>query len=243
MGEPRNVVSIASKTAPAEEPARAAAGTAGKGRLGADGAADRVRERIQSGALRPGERIREEALAAELGLSRTPVREALRRLEAEGYLAHQPHRGVVVRELDHQAVTELYLMREVLEGTAAAQAARHASDAEVATLAEMLDEGARAADDSARSAHLNRLFHRALYRGAHNRYLMAMLNGLDVSMTLLGRTTLALPGRGAEAIAEHRAIVERIAAHDPAGAEAAARAHIHAAHRARLRVMFEDEAR
>ena len=233
MSKSSNVVPIPAKTG-------AKAG-AKRPRLSADDAAQLIRERIVAGAIRPGERIREEAVAAELGLSRTPIREALRRLENEGFLSHQPHRGVVVRELDHQAVTELYLMREVLESTAAAQAARHASEAEIATLADMLDDEEASTDDGTRSAHLNKLFHRALYRGAHNRYLMQMLDGLDVSMSLLGRTTLSLPGRAKLAVGEHRAIVEAIAAHDPVRAEAAARAHIHEAHKARLRVMFEDD--
>ena len=209
-------------------------------RLTADRAYRALHDRIAEGVIAPGDRLREAALAEEFGLSRTPVREALRRLESDGLLVHEPHRGMVVRTLDHRAVTELYLIREVLEGTAAALAARHASDAEIDTLHEMVETQA-GVDDGVEAARLNKLFHRALYRGAHNRYLIDMLDGLATSMTLLGRTTLSLPGRAGNAYEEHRAIIEALHAHDPEAAERAARAHIHAAHRARLRIMFDDE--
>ena len=209
-------------------------------RLTADRAYRALHDRIAEGAIAPGDRLREAALAEEFGLSRTPVREALRRLESDGLLLHEPHRGMVVRTLDHQAVTELYLIRGVLEATAAALAARHASDAEIDTLYEMVDAQEGVAG-GAEAARLNKLFHRALYRGAHNRYLLDMLDGLATSMTLLGRTTLSLPGRAADAHGEHRAIVDALRAHDPDAAERAAREHIHAAHRARLKIMFDDE--
>src|SRR3546814_4510444 len=90
----------------------------------------RLKESIQTGELKPGQRIREIEMADRLRMSRTPVREALRRLEADGLLTFAPYRGMVIAELDHQAVMELYQMREVLEGTAAGLAARHASEAE-----------------------------------------------------------------------------------------------------------------
>ena len=209
-------------------------------RLTADRAYRALHDRIAEGKIAPGDRLREAVLAEEFGLSRTPVREALRRLESDGLLVHEPHRGMVVRTLDHQAVTELYLMREVLEGTAAALAARHASDAEIDTLQGMV-EAQKGIDGGAEASRLNKLFHRALYRGAHNRYLIDMLDGLTASMTLLGRTTLSLPDRVHRAQDEHGTIVDALRAHDPEAAERAARAHIQAAHRARLRIMFEDE--
>src|SRR3546814_15861515 len=77
----------------------------------------RLKESIQTGELKPGQRIREIEMADRLRMSRTPVREALRRLEADGLLTFAPYRGMVIAELDHQAVMELYQMREVLEGT------------------------------------------------------------------------------------------------------------------------------
>src|SRR3546814_15481594 len=101
-------------------------------------------------------------MADRLRMSRTPVREALRRLEADGLLTFAPYRGMVIAELDHQAVMELYQMREVLEGTAAGLAARHASEAEIAVLRDILagDPGAHA--EPPRPAPPNPQFHGAL---------------------------------------------------------------------------------
>jgi len=202
----------------------------------------RLKEAIQAGELKPGQRIREIEMAARLSMSRTPVREALRRLEADGLLTFAPYRGMVIAELDHQAVMELYQMREVLEGTAAALAARHASEAEIAVLRDIMagDPGDDA--DPFRLAQHNRQFHGALYRGAHNRYLLKTLNVLRDAMALLGMTTLSLTGRSDTAREEHAAIVAAVEARDPAVAEQAARAHIRAAQRARIRLMFGDSA-
>ena len=212
-----------------------------KASLTAEQAYATLRNRIVEGGIRPGERVREAAVADEFGLSRTPVREALRRLESDGLLVHRPHKGMVVRQLEPQAVTELYLMREVLEGTAAGLSARHASDAEIAMLYDMLDAQERAKSDPVEAAALNKQFHRALYRGARNRFLLDMLDGLATSMALLGRTTLGLQERQSASIVEHKAILDGMAAHDPKLAEEAARAHIHEAHKARLKIIMLDE--
>ena len=168
-----------------------------------------------------------------------PIREALGRLEAEGLVTRDPSRGMIVAELDHGLVAELYVMREVLEGTAAALAARHASDAEIDALRELAQRDREAGDDAIRLARLNRHFHEAMFRCAHNRFLMRAVHALRQSMVLLGQTTLAVPGRPKTARAEHDAIVEAIARHDAEAASAAARAHIRAAYRARLGLMLE----
>ena len=99
-----------------------------------------IRSAIQAGRLKSGERLREIDLAKQIGLSRTPIREALSRLEAEGLVAHDATRGVVVAELDYSMVTELYYMREVLEGTAARLAAQHASDVEISILSDLCQQ-------------------------------------------------------------------------------------------------------
>ncbi|MGP1396706.1 MAG: GntR family transcriptional regulator [Inquilinaceae bacterium] len=200
-----------------------------------------IREQILAGEIRPGDHLRETELAARLGLSRTPVREALRRLEADGLLVHEPHRGAMVAQLDYQAVTELYLIREVLEGTAAASAAQHASEAEIATLQKLIASQQDAGIDPAEAARLNQVFHRAIHHGAHNRYVVRTLDGLGHAMALLGRTTLSLPGRQAEAQREHEAILNAIAARDAVAADRAAREHIRAAHRARLQILLGND--
>src|SRR5690606_14473520 len=96
----------------------------------------KLREALASGALKPGQRVMEVEVAEWLQMSRTPVRDALRRLESEGLLTHEPRTGLVVASISRQAMLELYVMREVLEGTAARLCARHASDTEIIELEE-----------------------------------------------------------------------------------------------------------
>ena len=204
-----------------------------------DHAYQQLFEAIESGSLKPGARLREIELSEWVGASRTPIREALGRLEGEGLIARDPSRGMIVAELDHGMVAELYDMREVLEGTAAGLAARHASEAEIDALRELAQRDREIGNDPVRLARCNRLFHEAMFRCAHNRFLMRAVHSLRQSMVLLGQTTLGIAGRAATARGEHDAIVEAIARHDAEGATAAARAHIRAAYRARLGLMLE----
>lgn len=202
----------------------------------------RLLEAIQTGLLKPGTRLREVELAAWLGISRTPVREALGRLVSEGLAVNDAGRGMSIAELDLGQVNELYAMREVLEGSAAGLAARHASDVEISILRELVERDRQVGgEDPARLAANNRLFHDNLYRAAHNRYLLKTLNTLRETMALLGQTTLAQTGRSERAIDEHESIVAAIEQRNPEAAEAAGRAHVRAAQRARLNLMFDSQ--
>lgn len=200
----------------------------------------RLRGAIRDGRYSPGERLRESEVAGWLGVSRTPVREAFRRLQADGLLVLTPWRGAVVAELDRQQVVELYAMRQVLEGTAAGLAAEHATEAEIDVLFNLLDLDAEAGTDPARLAEINRGFHAAIYAAAHNRYLLDALNALSDSLALLRSTTYEVPGRAAAARREHREIAEAIRGRDRDAAEHAARAHIATAVTARLELLFGD---
>ena len=200
---------------------------------------DSLKELIASGDLPPGSRVREIDLAERLGVSRTPIREALRRLESEGFLAHASHEGLIVATLDHQAVIELYAMREVLEGTAARFAARHASEAEVQELHELVASELDGSHEPMHLVRLNQALHGALYRAGHNRYLLRSLQALSNAMVLLGGTTLSIPSRSESAHEEHRAIVSAIERRDADAAEEAAREHIRNAQRARLKLLRE----
>jgi DNA-binding GntR family transcriptional regulator len=200
---------------------------------------DRLLRAIEDGELPPGSRLREAELAERFAISRTPIREALGRLEGQGLVAHEPHRGASVARLDYAQVTELYDLREVLEGTAARLAAIHASDIEVDLLDEMVARDQALAGTAVDLARTNRLFHRQIHACTRNRFLQATLENMRLSLVLLAGTTLAVPGRAAQSIDEHRQIVERIRAHDRDGAEAAARAHIRAAFKARIR-LYQD---
>ncbi|MEM7120943.1 MAG: GntR family transcriptional regulator [Pseudomonadota bacterium] len=197
-----------------------------------------LRDDVQSGRYGPGDRITEEKVAARLGVSRTPVREALRRLESEGLLVTLPWRGAVVAELDRGQVLELYAMREVLEGTAARFAAQHADDAEIDVMRDILERQAEAGDDSDLAARINRDLHEAIYSAARNRYLLSTLHGLRNALALLKGTTFAAEGRPDAALGEHRAIVNAIAKRDGDRAEQVARRHIANARRTRLRMLY-----
>ena len=192
---------------------------------------------IRGGRYAPGDRVREADVAAWLNVSRTPVREAFRRLQADGLLTMEPWRGVIVAQLDQQQLVELYAMRRVLEGTAAGLAAQHAAPSQIAILTSLADQADNATKPGER-ADLNRIFHQHIYAAAHNRYLLQALNALRDSMALLPSTTYALEGRHANTQKEHRQIIDAISRRDTAAAEAAARDHIEAAEKARLQVII-----
>lgn len=196
----------------------------------------RLLAEIRSGQLLPGARLRETELAERLGISRTPVREAIRQLEADGLVTHQARQGATIRNLDYAEVIELYEMRSVLEGTAARLAARMASRVELAELTEINEALALSAPGAA-AQELNRQFHRTLLDAARNRFLVKTMSALQKTLMILGPTTLSETERHESAAAEHRAVIEAIAAHDGDRAEAAMRAHVQAALGARVRGM------
>jgi DNA-binding GntR family transcriptional regulator len=191
---------------------------------------------IDRGEFPPGARLVESELAERFGVSRTPVRDALSRLETQGVVARDARGVAAVASLDYDQLGELYAVRAVLEGFAARMAARHASEAEIALLREMVAEDRACASDAGLLSQANKRFHRQLHRASHNRYLVQMLDGMRRSLALLSSTTLAWPGRGEQSLDEHEAIVAAIAGRDEDGAEAAARLHIDNALGARLRL-------
>jgi DNA-binding GntR family transcriptional regulator len=200
----------------------------------------RLRDAIHEGQFKSGHRVMENEVADWLKVSRTPVRDAIRRLEAEGMLEHAPRHGLVVARLDRQAVMELYVMRETLEGTAARLCARHASDMELQDLADLVERERQIHGDPEAAARHNRRFHEAIHRGAHNRYLEKSLAAVNDSMWLLGKPLMLLPHRAQAALDEHARIIEAIERRDPDAAEEAARQHVRAAQRERLKRLFPE---
>jgi DNA-binding GntR family transcriptional regulator len=201
----------------------------------------KIRQAIQLGRLKPGTRLRELELAKSLGTSRTPVREALGRLESEGIAVRDPVRGMIITQPDRSMIDELYAIREVLEGTAAALAARHASQIEIARLRQIAEWDLKVVNDPELLVSNNRLFHEAIYQAAHNRYLLKTLSALHDSMVLMGRTTLGQPIRAKRAVEEHQIILSSIESRDPGAAEEAAKIHIRAAHQSRIQLMLAAE--
>ena len=202
---------------------------------------EQLLEEIRTGSLKPGARLTEIEIADRLNISRTPVREAIRRLESEGLVDHQPRSGAVVRTLAYPEVMELYEMRCVLEGTAARLAARAASDVELEELRAINADMAAAAGNGPDMARLNRQFHARLLDAARNRFLVKSMASIETTMLILGPTSMAAEGRATEAIAEHEAILAALASRDGATAEQAMRAHMERAQLARLRLLRQDE--
>ncbi len=207
-----------------------------RGHQGAS-AYERLRDEIGSGALKPGARLTETELAERLRISRTPVREAIRRLEVEGLVVHQPRTGAVVRSLDYSEVMELYEMRAVFEGAAARLAARGASPVELQELQAINREMAAATGDADGLARLNRQFHARLFDVARNRFLSRSVATAESALLLLGPSGMGSPERAEEAVAEHEAVLKAIEDRDGARAEALMRGHMERAQLVRLRML------
>ena len=195
---------------------------------------DALLSALRDGAYRPGDRLREEEVGERLGLSRTPVREAFRRLEAEGIVEHRPRIGAVIRALDHVEIVELYEMRMVLERTAAEMAAKHGTAAEFDALDAINDQIEAERDRPARGAAINQDFHRGLYRAGRNRFLLESARALNNALLLLGPTTYTDAERIDVVVRQHRDIVAALRNGDAEGAGAAAEAHLHTSLRHRL---------
>jgi DNA-binding GntR family transcriptional regulator len=192
-----------------------------------------VLEAIDLGEFRPGDRLVESELAERFGVSRTPIREALQRLETQGVLARDG-RSLVVSSLDHDQLGELYVVRSELEALAARLAAQHAAPEEIRVLWDLARKDRDFVKRPDLLSRANKRFHRQIHLASHNRYLVQQLEMVHRSMALLATTTLAAEGRGAQALDEHEAIVAAIEARDAAAADEAIRAHISRAFETRL---------
>ena len=193
-----------------------------------------ILEAIDVGIYKPGDRLVESDLAEQFGVSRTPIREALQRLETQSLLARDG-RSLIVASLDHNQMAELYVVRRELEGLAARLAARHATAEEVQVLRDMVEDDLALINDPAALARANRRFHTQIHLASHNRYLVQQLDLVHRSMALMATTSLAVEGRGQIALSEHEAIVAAIAAHDEDAAYAALKEHISVAFVTRLK--------
>ncbi len=194
-----------------------------------------ILEAIDQGVYRPGDRLVEAELAERFGVSRTPVREALQRLETQSMLTRDG-RSMIVASLDHNQLGELYVVRAELEGLAARLAAKHATAEEVRVLNDMVEADREIVNDPDDLSRANRRFHKQIHLASHNRYLVQQLDLVHRSMALLASTSLAAEGRGKAALEEHAEIVRAIAAGDGEAAQAALRAHISKAFETRLKL-------
>lgn len=193
-----------------------------------------VLQAIDTGVYRPGARLVESELAERFGVSRTPIREALQRLETQSLLTRDG-RSLIVASLDHAQMAELYAVRTELEGLAARLAAKHAAEEEVRVLREMIEEDHALLGDAQALSRANKRFHKQIHLASHNRFLVQQLDLVHRSMALMATTSLAAKGRGEKALSEHAEIVAAIAAGDGDAAASALRTHLSQAFEVRLR--------
>lgn len=194
-----------------------------------------ILEAIDAGDFKPGDRLVESDLAERFGVSRTPIREALQRLETQSLLTRDG-RSLIVSSLDHNQLAELYVVRAELEGLAANLAARHATEEEVRVLRDMVDDDHALVNDPKAMARANRRFHKQIHLASHNRFLVQQLDLVHRSMALMATTSLAALGRPEDALKEHDAIVSAIENGDAKAAGDALRAHISKAFVTRLKL-------
>jgi DNA-binding GntR family transcriptional regulator len=197
---------------------------------------DRIEEAIFSGALTPGSRLSEQKLAASLGVSRGPLREAIRRLEGRKLLHRTPNIGVRVATMSLRNLHEMLQIRERLEGLACALAARYMSDQQVAELSKLVEAHAarEASADIADSYDVTEdfAFHSHIVGACRNERLKEMLSDdLSHLFRLYSDKLADSQDRGSAVLAEHRAIVVAIIARDPPAAEMAMREHLRNARR------------
>jgi DNA-binding GntR family transcriptional regulator len=190
--------------------------------------ASTLREHIFSGALAPGSFLDEVALCERLSISRTPLREALKVLTAEGLLRHEPRRGCFVSEVTEQDLDEIFPVIALLEGRCAFEAARNASDADLVELTAMherLSEHALAGRIQDYYA-ANFTIHEAIIALARNRWLAQAIADLRKILKLSRLQSLGAPGRLAQSLSEHMTVFAALKSRDSEGADAAMRTHL-----------------
>ncbi len=189
---------------------------------------EKMRDAILTAYFQPGQRLVERTLCDQLGVSRTVVREVLRHLEAEGLVESIPHQGPIVAKLDADRAAQIYEIRSLLESNAAKACAEQADERVIAQLAAAVDaiEAAFARDDVRRVLAKTTEFYEAMFAGSGKSMAWEIVQSLNARINRLRAMTIGSSGRGREAVAEMRLLLDAIRRRDPAAAYAASAAHI-----------------
>ncbi|NMG36455.1 FCD domain-containing protein [Azoarcus sp. TTM-91] len=200
--------------------------------------AERLRQRIFSHELPPGTWVDEQALAEQYGISRTPLREALKVLASEGLVTLKPRRGCYVTEISERDLDEVFTIMALLEGECARSSAARASAAELEELQDIHRdlERAAAAEDIDRFFEANQAFHHRVQALADNRWLLQVIEDLRKVIKLSRHHSLFSEGRLEQSLAEHRDILDALLARDADAAEARMREHISSGRAALARI-------
>lgn len=187
-----------------------------------------LRDAIRKGILKPGERLMEIHLAEQLGVSRTPVREAIRKLELEGYVIMMPRRGTYVSNLSIKDINEVFEIRTSLDSLASGLAAERITDEELEHLQRLLVVIGEAIKEKnmEKIVEADTKFHDILYQASRNNRLVGIIYNLREQLTSFRAKSMAYPGRLAETLEEHRRIVDTIAQGDAVAAQKASEYHM-----------------
>ncbi|MFZ3172508.1 MAG: GntR family transcriptional regulator [Carboxydocellales bacterium] len=202
-----------------------------------------LREAIINGNLEPGERMMEIQLADEMGVSRTPVREAIRKLELEGFVVMIPRKGAYVAGISLKDIADVFEIRAALESLAAALAAERITEEELESLECSLVKVAECteADDLEALITVDTDFHDILYKASRNERLVQIVSNLREQIQRFRMTSLSQPGRMKDALEEHRKLVEALSERNIELARTLAREHIEFAESSMLEVIRTTE--
>ena len=192
-----------------------------------DAVRDHIRIGIAEGRILPGERLRENALAEELEVSRTPIREAMRALEAEGLIVIEPWKGITVATLTHNQVSDFYEYRELIEGLAAEMAAMVITEEDIERLDVCLLQLEEELDQTGSELGSgNEQFHHLIFEVSGNRFLEQALEVINTAKILIWKPVYRSSERWEAAQQEHRKLFDALRARDPIAAKAIAKEHV-----------------
>ncbi|MBZ4688227.1 MAG: hypothetical protein PWQ96_872 [Clostridia bacterium] len=202
-----------------------------------------LRTAIIDGTLQPGERLMEVQLAEDLGVSRTPVREAIRKLELEGFVVMVPRKGAYVSSLSLKDITDVFEIRASLEALAAGLAAERISPEELEKLERLLVQEAESSnnDDLDAIIKFDTEIHEVIYTASRNHKLVNIINNLREQIQRYRSTSLTYPGRMKIALDEHKKIVEAISARDVNNARKLAQKHIESAENSLIELLSNNK--
>lgn len=198
---------------------------------------------INKGILSPGERLMEIQIAEEMGVSRTPVREAIRKLELEGFVVMIPRRGTYVANISIKDINEVYEIRSALDILAGGLAAERINDDEIEEMRELLLISEKHIEENnlAKIVETDSKFHDVLYTASRNERLVSIISNLREQITSIRGQSMNYPGRLVDTLDEHKEIVESIAARDIDRAQEAVRVHLENAEQTLLKAIDESK--
>jgi len=201
-----------------------------------------LREAIILGRMKPGERLMEVQLADEMGVSRTPVREAIRKLELEGFVVMIPRKGAYVAGITLKDVADVFEVRAALEGMAAGLAAERITEEELEMLERSLVEGSRTSGDNIDTfVARDTAFHDIIYQSSRNQQLVQIITHLREQIQRFRMASLSQPGRTKTSWDEHKKVVEAISERNIDLARTLAREHVENAEQSLLTAMKRGE--